>query len=1429
MYKSFFAKAVMSAFFSAAALHGAGVAVELDGRSSKIKLNAPAGLEFRYPEKFNQAGRYFLEFYSAKEPGREWKQYEVTFVPQKSGFCVLGLSAAEDRRRGTVLWIEYDKIELVNARAENLSFEEMNTKKEFFRWRYYTKQTEKRDQKDAFHGKNYVRVCNAKPIRQGIRFTAGKPVTLRFMARSGGSSEIPGEKFFSDQSAPRFRPSGKAVSLPGLPRLQLRLCSQYPSDVQLKNLSVSSNLDFTHPVINGRKDFHQAVVSSQVPLTGKWEKYTIRFTPSINGRFNMYLEAAGKYRQKAASIFVDKFESIGTKILNPSFEQVQSEIFARWKSLPVNIRKNMADAPDGKNAAAVIPGCAVSQSFTVMKGRPVTICFYARKGDVLTNTTANRRNRAVSSKFPKSYYRYCGAKVKYLPLKNKGIPGNAIRREQYSWIKLPPPPALTIQYPVSQKKGVLGKTGIPFELLEESRIARRAFVRFGFPFPQGGIYGIDKLRIVSPAGKTVPAQFTATAFWPDKSIKFVLAEFPAQLQAQEKSNWKLEVNSTRKAPEVPELKCIPQKDGFTVDTGKLTAQVSKKHFNFLNNIQINGQKAGSFSPRGLEFVDEQGKVFGSSDVPLEKLCIESRGPLALTLRADGRLSGGRFTTRMTFHAGSSVVDFSIRFQNVNLKTEFTDFRSLSLAYTPAEPVQSIRMERTECQRICQLDDRTLKIGDRLFNRMMHGSGAAGNITYALRDAAYRYPKAFSVEKGSVKFELLPPLPDKEFGKHLPYYLQFPFCEGLYRIKWGMSFTEELKIDFSGKTSPAELAAKSVIPVIDTGWLYKTKVFQGIPRSNKNPFAKIDEECIKAFRRHMKFKAKQREYGFLNWGDWFGERGRNWTNNEYDFAHGMFMLYLRTGDRDVFRWAQTAARHQADVDIIHAYPDPMYVGANAQHAVGHTGQSHAVPSTWSTPFTRHFLGSSGHTWSEGMTEAWLLGGDAVAMESALLLGEHLVNFIAPTLTALGHHERSAGWSITALLGLYRATGKKRYLDAARLLVELALDEQNFEMGGAWAHQLPIDHANGHKDAFGNCPYLIGILTSALQRYYREVPDPAVKRSIISAAKWLHRSLDPNRIGWAYGTSWDNQLLWPANQNLNLLTAPGMTAGGQLADDPGIFNSARKILFCAMMTGLNPVGKELSLRTCVLPQLYEELNTYCTRHPEAAGNGDLFHDFPDGFKAGTSDSFQMRGPDNMAFDVLTTKPEEITILRKTTGANPFAKPEFNCRVTGEKGNIISSFSGSIRTAGKWKIKLPAAGQYKVEIMDSGTGAWDVLARHCRIRTELRKGYMFVNQGVSRQNIIIPAGKTAFTLEFFGTHEGRCCAFLFDPRGKLAGSGQIMTSGQLRLPWFKNAETRPKGRIRVKLAHPFRKESLWKLVIFCGGSVRMDLIGTNGWVER
>ena len=87
---------------------------------------------------------------------------------------------------------------------------------------------------------------------------------------------------------------------------------------------------------------------------------------------------------------------------------------------------------------------------------------------------------------------------------------------------------------------------------------------------------------------------------------------------------------------------------------------------------------------------------------------------------------------------------------------------------------------------------------------------------------------------------------------------------------------------------------------------------------------------------------------------------------------------------------TAARHQADVDCVHAYPDPFYVGSNHQHSIGHTGTWSQNPryATWSHRYDSHTDARNGHTWVDGLTNAWLLAGEARVMESALGVGEHI---------------------------------------------------------------------------------------------------------------------------------------------------------------------------------------------------------------------------------------------------------------------------------------------------------------------------------------------------------------------------------------------------------------------------------------------------------
>ncbi|MBQ9503099.1 MAG: hypothetical protein IJU70_13175 [Lentisphaeria bacterium] len=196
---------ILAAAVFAAGVYGAGLAIEIDGRPYKIKFSGEKGLKFFYPQK-GDARPYYLEFRDTAELPLGWTEYSVSFVPDKTGWVTFGLSNSGNTKKGMDDWVEYDKLEIENGKLRNPSFEFMSTKGDLFAWRYYTKRTEKLDKKDAPDGKNYVAVLRDKPIRQGMYVTAGKPVTIKFLARSGGMTpQEKEEPFFSDQNAPQAK------------------------------------------------------------------------------------------------------------------------------------------------------------------------------------------------------------------------------------------------------------------------------------------------------------------------------------------------------------------------------------------------------------------------------------------------------------------------------------------------------------------------------------------------------------------------------------------------------------------------------------------------------------------------------------------------------------------------------------------------------------------------------------------------------------------------------------------------------------------------------------------------------------------------------------------------------------------------------------------------------------------------------------------------------------------------------------------------------------------------------------------------------------------------------------------------------------------------------------------------------------------------
>ncbi len=985
--------------------------------------------------------------------------------------------------------------------------------------------------------------------------------------------------------------------------------------------------------------------------------------------------------------------------------------------------------------------------------------------------------------------------------------------------------------PKNATQGTLGKVSIPFELKEESGIGRTAFVRFGMPFPKGGIYNTNGLRVCTPAGAMVPAQFTVSGYWPDRSVKFVLTEFEAPLKANEVCTWTLRTGETAPAPELKTKLLVKESpEGLAVTTGRLQTSVSRENFRFLNQVRVDRKPMGSFDFAGLELVDEQGKSFKSSDLPLKRLIVESAGPLRATLRADGAFPEGmgNFTVRMSFFADSPRMDVSVTYQNTRLLSEFTDFRSLAFRYRPQTRVSFIEMDGVKAKRFHQQTDTILAIDGKTSGKMLKDGGRAGALSFSVKDLAKRYPKAVGLGKETLDFELLPALPGPEFGKDMPFHLQFPFCEGCYRMKWGMGFTEEISFDFSGAAKPEELAALSVIPVIDRQWLRDTGVFNGIPAKDNAPFSDLDAKALEAFRAFMKTKAKQREYGFLNWGDWFGERGRNWTNSEYDLAHGLFMLSLRTGDRDAFRHAQQIARHVADVDICHAYPDPANVGGNLQHAIGHTGQhsQYHDKATWTYLYDNSCKGGNGHTWSEGLTEAWLLGGDPIPMESALLLGEHLVNYFVPTFIRLGTHERSAGWSLPALLGLYRATGDARYLNAAGRLVRIIMLEHKPQLGGAWAHLLPKDHGHGVPGAFGNCCFMMGIVLEALHKYDLIVPSPELEKVIASGADWMKRAFSPENVGWPYGAGIDGKGYGRRpGQSLNLMLAPGMMAGGVISGDKEIYEDAEKVIAMATFSGISPVGKNLSFSLCMLPELYQEMERFAAKYPGVRPYRYTPERIAELLQPGMNDELLVRGPKTKRFLVSAKGPATITVSRSNAGKQPKqAKPCF-ISVKDAGGKEIFQASGTSGKPAEWQVKLPAAGNYTVEIREDLSGYWGVKGGDCSVRFDLFDGAQFFDYGVSRHLLTIPAGTREFTVRFFGTHPGGTVGFLMDPAGKLAGQAVTRTEGAPRLPGVKHNTPPPWVEIKVKLDRPSAQETYWKFITSSTeGDVQMEVSGAK-----
>jgi len=675
-----------------------------------------------------------------------------------------------------------------------------------------------------------------------------------------------------------------------------------------------------------------------------------------------------------------------------------------------------------------------------------------------------------------------------------------------------------------------------------------------------GLQLVDGLRLVDvESGKTLPLQQRVTCRWPDGSVKWLLIDSQVSLNANETRKLALIASQEAAADEsdranAASIETARDDRGLAVSTGPLRLLL-RPGANLPEPVAIDRNGDGLYAdgeqvaaaPWRLILEMADGRSYASDVLPAN-VTVEEKGPIRTAVKVEGQLADAerkpacRYLVRLHFFAGRPWVKAFVTLIVDVPDRVMVDVRSFKLMIPggasgdftveyggdggKGNAAHRLATGGAE-HRLFQVDDRAYRLDGREAGRRAAGwaqwTNGRTSVAAGVRHFWQQWPKALSAGKEGLAIELIPAFEAGLYDGGTPVdHAKWTYAlrGGKTRIKNGLAKTHEVWVWYGPCGEHGEPAAdvfrQAFDPLLATcepAYICATKTLGDFPPANAaNPdgFLGYDRIVSKAMSDHLADREETREFGLLNWGDWWGERGYNWGNLEYDMQRGLIVQYARTGRREYYLRAEEAARHHIDVDVVHAVnPEmknasgpPPAAGDVWVHATGHTGGYFDDGAFGlEKPYTLGYSRNRGHVWCEGDFDYYYLSGDERAREVGLLIAEALRKDAAPSFR-IGTHNRDIGWPMRAMMAAYRATGETKYLDAVRRGWEVLKTGE--DPGGGWVVKLAPDHCL-HKPARcrGNVTFMVGIVISSLCDYHRETGDEEVARSIVRAVDFTLR--------------------------------------------------------------------------------------------------------------------------------------------------------------------------------------------------------------------------------------------------------------------------------------------------------------------------------------
>jgi hypothetical protein len=457
-------------------------------------------------------------------------------------------------------------------------------------------------------------------------------------------------------------------------------------------------------------------------------------------------------------------------------------------------------------------------------------------------------------------------------------------------------------------------------------------------------------------------------------------------------------------------------------------------------------------------------------------------------------------------------------------------------------------------RVFQRDDLSynLEYRETTENRDGHASGCllvhGGDSACGILQKMFwqTYPNAVSVDAASVlRIELLPELSDKELPGDAEAWHRLYFWKAgrNYRLKAGMAPRKEYTFICGSNTAEVQSyldsASAEIVVRPGTEYFNSCETWSRICSKNEAPVQTYENWVDQVYEGWLNDRDTARQYGFINFGDWYGESSWSWGNNEYDPPCAQYIEFLRGGRPGWAVLAGQAAKHMADIDTVNYSRQPRQIGGQYMHMPGHAGGY--LPSYFRSKMKGSALRSH-HMWLEGPVLHYLLTGDEAVKESLekmgmrLLRGFDITNYDFPNC-------RFAGWHLTHLCAMARADDNPDYINAARVIVDRILERMT--PGGAWDRLLTEPHCPCPPPRHtGGVGFMYGVLLAGLRKYHELTGDERIPDAIIRGAEWLiTNTYDEASGGYTY-TSCPNPYLRPGKQS-GMHVVEGLTYASLLA--------------------------------------------------------------------------------------------------------------------------------------------------------------------------------------------------------------------------------------------------------------------------------------------